>query len=105
MNPGPYRLHRGFFIGIVAFAVIMLLMGASMLLRHQEDAAVGLIGLGFLPIALAHWFAARGAKAGKTSGRTLSRIIATLWLFGFPVGTALGIYVWKKTGSDWQESG
>jgi len=49
-----------------------------------------------------YWYAAKGAQNGKSYGRILSRIIGTLWLLGFPIGTALGIYVWKQTGSKWR---
>ena len=40
-------------------------------------------------IGIAHWYAAKGAKDGKSYGVVISRIIGTLWLIGFPIGTAL----------------
>ncbi len=98
LNPQLYKLHRLFFIGIVAFAAIIALSGLSMLIRGVEGAGIGLVGIGFAPLAIAHWFAAQGAKKGTTYGVVLSRIIGSLWLIGFPVGTALGIYTWSKTG-------
>jgi hypothetical protein len=100
LNPGLYRLHRIFFIAIGAFAVIMLVMGGAMLFTHPKDAGVGLTGLIFLPIGALHWYAAAGARDGTASGKVISRIIGTLWLVGFPLGTFLGIYVWVKTSSD-----
>jgi hypothetical protein len=101
MNPSLYKLHRIFFIAFASFAAIMALIGISIVMRNGEDAAIGLIGIGLLPIAAIHWFASQGAKKGLPSGRLISRIIGTLWLVGFPIGTALGIYVWRQTGSKW----
>lgn len=105
LNSGLYRVHRLFYIAFAAFAAIMLLIGISALFRGGEDAGIGLVGLGLLPIGLAHWYAAKGARNGKTYGKVLSRIIGTLWLIGFPIGTALGIYVWSQTGTKWRGSG
>jgi hypothetical protein len=105
LNSGLYRVHRLFFIAFAAFSVIMLLIGILALFRGREDAGIGLVWLGFLPIGLAHWYAAEGARDGKTYGKVLSRIVGTLWLIGFPIGTALGIYVWSQTGTKWRGNG
>jgi hypothetical protein len=105
LNPGLYRLHRLFYIAFAAFAVIMLLIGLSAMFRGGEDAGIALMGLAFLPIGVAHWYAAKGAKEGKTYGLVISRIIGSLWLIGIPIGTALGIYVWYQTGAKWKQSG
>lgn len=104
LNSGLYRIHRIFFIAFGAFAIIMLLVGIPALLRGGEDAGVGFLGIGFLPIGVAHWYAANGARDGKSYGKVLSRIIGFLWLFGFPIGTALGIYVLYQTGAKWKAS-
>lgn len=104
-NAGLYRVHRVFYIAFAAFALIFALIGVLTLFRGGEEAGIGLIGLGLLPIGIAHWYAAKGAREGKTYGKVLSRIIGTLWLFGFPIGTALGIYVWSQTGKKWKSSG
>jgi len=102
LNPGLYRVHRIFYIAFAAFAAIMLLIGALMLVHQQADASIGLVGLGLLPFAVLHWYAANGVKNGKIYARIISRIIGTVWLLGFPIGTALGIYVWSQTGKKWQ---
>lgn len=101
-NSGLFRLHRIFYVAIGAFAVIMLLIGILELVRGGEDVGIGLMGLGFVPIGVLHWYAAKGAQNGRSYGRVISRIIGTIWLIGFPVGTALGIYVWSQTGSKWR---
>jgi Na+/proline symporter len=101
LNSGLYRLHRIFCIAFMSFAVIMAVIGVLGLLRHDPDAGIGFVGIGFLPFAILHWYAAEGARYGKRSGRIISRIIGTVWLVGFPIGTALGIYTWAQTGSKW----
>lgn len=100
LNPGLYKLHRLFFIAMVVFALLMAIIGLGSLIRGQEDAGIGLVGIGLAPLAAAHWFAARGARIGASYGRTISRIIGSFWLIGIPVGTALGIYAWSKTSDD-----
>lgn len=105
LNPGLYRLHRLFFIAMVIFAVLMAFIGISSLVRGQEGAGLGLVGIALAPIAAAHWFAAKGARLGAGYGRTISKIIGSFWLIGIPVGTALGIYAWSKTSDDnWVDS-
>ena len=77
-------------------------IGVSLLLRGLPDAAIGLVGMGVLPIGALHWFAARGAKLGQRSARNISRVFATLFLLGFPFLTLLGIYMFTQTGKKWQ---
>lgn len=104
LNSGLYRVHRIFWIAFAAFAIIMLMAGLSALFRGKEDVGLAIVGFGLLPIGVAHWYAAKGAREGKTYGKVLSRIFATLWLFGFPIFTVLGIYVWSQTGRKWRGS-
>ena len=101
MNLGLYKLHRIFFLVISGFAVTMALIGVLEAMHNGDHAGIGFVGIGVLPIAAIHWFAAKGAKNGLPSGRLISRIIGTIWLIGFPIGTVLGIYVWRQTGSNW----
>lgn len=101
LNPGLYYLHRVFFFGFSAFAAVMVLIGILSAFRG-EDAAIGLIGLLPLPIGIAHWYGAKGAKNGKSYGAIISRIFGAIWLLGFPIGTILGIYTWLKTGNKWK---
>jgi hypothetical protein len=100
LNPGLYKLHILFFSAMAIFAGLMALIGLSALIRGQEGAGIGLAGIGIAPVAVAHWYAAQGAKKGANYGKTISRIIGSVWLIGFPVGTALGIHAWSKTSYD-----
>lgn len=68
----------------------------------------GLVGPGLMfvfgigPVGLFHWYAAKGARAGARWGRNMSRVIGVFLLIGFPLGTALGIYILSQTGDKWQ---
>jgi hypothetical protein len=105
LNPGLYKLHRLFFVAMVIFAVLIAFIGLGALVRGQEGAGIGLVGVVLAPIATAHWFAAKGAQEGAGYGRTISRVIGSFWLLGIPVGTALGIYAWSKTSDNkWVEA-
>lgn len=107
LNSGLYGVHRIFYILFGALALYMLVTAVQTLISIGH-VAIGYLGMILLPVigvAVAHWYAARGARAGKTYGKVLSRIIGTIWLIGFPIGTALGIYVWVQTGSArWKDS-
>jgi hypothetical protein len=88
-------------LAFFVFAVLMLVVGLSNFLRgRQGEAGLTFIGVLLAPLGVAHWYAAKGARLGKSYGRIISRIIAFFWLFGFPVGTLLAVWVFKKTGTD-----
>jgi hypothetical protein len=44
-----------------------------------------------------HRIAGRGAAQNKPWARTLSRVIAVFLLLGFPIGTAIGLYILYNT--------
>jgi hypothetical protein len=106
MNTGLYKLHQIFFAAFAVLAALMVFGGIVAMIGGNEWAGAGLLGVAFLPFAVAHWYAAQGARDGAAYGRVLTRIIGTLWLFGFPIGTALGIFAWSKTvGKQWKSAG
>lgn len=97
LNADLYKVHRIFFFIFSAIAAIAALLGLS----DYDYGSIGLAVLMVMSPGMLHWFAAEGAKRGKPYGKIISRILGTLWLFGFPLGTALGVYVWFQTGSKW----
>jgi hypothetical protein len=106
LNPGLFRLHRVFYVALIAFGALMLVAGLANLLHagHQHEAGLAFVGVGLMPLGVAHWYAAKGARLGKSYGRIVSRIIAFFWLFGFPVGTFLAVWVFTKTANgSWQD--
>jgi hypothetical protein len=58
----------------------------------------------FAFFAAIHFVAAIGAYQGKKWGRLMSRVIGAFMLLGFPIGTAIGIYLLSCTESIWQPS-
>jgi hypothetical protein len=51
-----------------------------------------------LGIVVLHRVTANGAMLKKPWARTISRVIASFYLLGFPVGTAIGLYLLRNTG-------
>ena len=89
-----------FFVG---FGILMVVPG---LVRGDDRYGFGLVCIFCIgPIGLIHWYAAKGAQAGKRWGRNLSRVIGTFLLLGFPLWTAFGVYILSQTGNKkWQGS-
>lgn len=106
LNSSLFWIHRFFYVAVAAIIAIWLWISATALMHGQPllDDGWGFAGLAVLPFGALHWYAAKGARNGKSYGRFLSRVIGTIWLLGFPIGTALGIYVWKQTGSKWRSA-
>ena len=70
--------------------------------RGNDAVGLGLVFVGIgVPLGLFHWLAAKGAKTGTRWGRNMSRVFGVFALFGFPIGTILGIYVLGQTGAKW----
>jgi len=102
MNNGLYRIHHVLFLAYAAFIVIFALIGLLQFLPgYHESPAIAFVGLAVLPLAVIHYYAAKGAQAGKAWGRTLSRVIAAIMLLGFPVGTIIALYIFSQTGKKW----
>lgn len=103
MNKSLYKLHHLLFLG---YAIGGGLIGGLSLFSPQEDGLrLGLFILAVaIPLATFHFFAASGAKQGKAWGKNLSMIFAILIFIGFPVGTALSIYVFMKAGGNWESA-
>jgi hypothetical protein len=59
----------------------------------------------FVGLFLLHYLTARGAKESKPWARTSSMVISVLLLFGFPLGTLVGIYLLSNTWRSWEPSG
>lgn len=60
--------------------------------------------LGFLIcVSIVHFVISRGAKNGRLWARNSSFIVALIMLFGFPVGTIIGVYLLFNSGN-WRVS-
>jgi hypothetical protein len=104
LNAGLYRLHT-FFFYLFLFVAIAVLVSAVALSRRGvfTGLLIGLLAdLLIVGVAALHRYAARGARFGKHYGRAISFAFACLWLFGFPIGTILSIYVFTKISRSWE---
>jgi hypothetical protein len=102
LNRGLSRLHRVFvfFYGVIAIMCACIITVVFLEDIHSERVfeAYGWLAYAVV-LAVAHWYGARGASTGRTYGRVITRVLACLWLFGFPVGTIIAIYAFRKTGN------
>jgi hypothetical protein len=104
VNPKLDRIHS-----ILAFAYFFFAgVGALVIIRNffREEHEEIWFGLACLvvsgSIGLIHFYASKGARMGAPWGRTMSRVIGVLLLFGFPIGTAIGAFILTQCGSKWQ---
>lgn len=96
-------LIHGIYAGLLVFTTIVFGY-----LEYQQS-TISVMSLGFILLLLALMIylniqASLKVKQGNRGGRTLSRIMATLMLFSFPVGTVLGVIaLWKASARQWQQ--
>lgn len=96
-----FRAHRALswfyaLIGIVILAAVIL--GS----RGNTSVSIVLVPLFFAGLFSAHHLTARACREGKSGGRVASIVIACLMLFGFPIGTLIGIYLLANTWRPWK---
>lgn len=94
-------LLHGIYAGLIGFTTVLFLY-----LEYQQS-SISMLSLGvLLLLGLLMFFniqASIKVKQGNGSGRTLSRVMAILMLFSFPIGTVLGaIALWKSSARQWQ---
>jgi hypothetical protein len=108
LNPELYGVHRFFFwlysVVIIIWTIVDAVKAARSLTTSLSDWAIGaLVAANFVVwLVVGHWYAAKGARNGTTSGRILSCIYGTIWLCAFPIGTALAVYVFLQVGKKWR---
>lgn len=83
------RLHQVFFV-----LVLIAIVGITVTVDRPRIIILDVL---LLALAAAHWYAAKGARLGRSYGRTSSRIVGAFWLLGFPIGTVLAIFVFVNT--------
>lgn len=100
MNEKLYRFHK---ILAIAYGIGTALFVVPLAFSGDHTAPFFFLGIGGPP-ALIHAVAAAGAHRGMRWGRNLSRVVGVFLLFGFPLGTAMGIYILSKTSDKWQSA-
>jgi VIT1/CCC1 family predicted Fe2+/Mn2+ transporter len=95
-----FRVHRALaYVYAFAGSAVCLVMGVSGDL-HMATALPLVLVLAFV-FAL-HFLTARACKNDKPWGRKASIALSVLMLFGFPVGTLVGIYLLVNTWKPWE---
>ena len=96
-------------INIIAF-ILMLGIFLYSTLMQTEDAMLPLLSLYFAPSAIASLISAilfyittKGLLLQKQWARIITIILGVLMLFGFPVGTIIGIILIYGTTKGWPE--
>lgn len=86
------------------YAVLGIMMVAALGVSDAGFNAAGvLLVASIIGAAFAlHYFVAKGAMEKKRWAKNTSRGVAVLMLFGFPVGTLIGIYLLVNS-SNWTE--
>lgn len=93
------RVHRGLSWLYGAIAACMAI--PAFMARNAPDlGALYAVVVVFGALAVLHHFIGKGARQMKDGARVASLIIGLLMLFGFPVGTIIGIYL-LANARDW----
>lgn len=95
-----FRAHRAlaWFYALLGAAISAVVLSGFF---GKVGNSVVLIPIIFVIIFSMHYFTARACKTGKPGGRLASIVIACFMLFGFPVGTLIGIYLLANTWRTW----
>ncbi len=98
LNYDLFRIHHFLVFLYLVFAVV------GVFIVRSEGLAAWLMVLLFLLLAAVHWYAATRAKRGDETGRAVSTVIGCLLLLGFPIGTAVGIFILLQVGKKWESA-
>lgn len=94
------RAHRALSWVYGGLTAILLLLVFMMPTDTPSEPMIG--GIIFMGCIFAmHYFAAQGAFAKKEGARIASLAIGILMLFGFPLGTLVGIYLIYNASGSW----
>lgn len=96
-------LVHGIYAGLLSCALAIVWY-----LEYQQSAIpaleLALLSIAALVMIGLNALACIKVKKGANQGLILSRIMALLMLFSFPVGTVLGaIVLWKSTAKQWEK--
>jgi fatty acid desaturase len=95
------RAHRA--ISWLYAVIILMFLGVSLFTQVPPPSSFVFVGLFIGGLFAAHHFTAKGAFKKKTWARNASQVIAVLMLFGFPVGTFIGIYLLSNSWGGWED--
>ena len=95
-------LIHAIYAGLLVVSILFLVFSE---LNQQTIPVLSLvIGLGLVGV-LIYLNIQAFFKVKRGESRTLSRVMAVLMLFSFPIGTILGVIgLWKSSNSQWNQS-
>lgn len=102
-NQHVYWVHR---LMTLIYLAGFILLGFGILQKFDLDALMTflILVLVFGWMMYLHLIASVEAEKGSERGRHISRFIAVILLFLFPIGTILAMYLFYKTSSgEWQK--
>ena len=102
-NKEVYWIHR--MIALI-YSLGLIFLGFGILSKFDLDAVlvflVLLVLFGWMMYL--HFVASNESAQGSTRGRNISRFIAVILLFLFPIGTVIALYLfYKTTENEWQK--
>ncbi|RZG76068.1 hypothetical protein [Acinetobacter sp. WCHAc060025] len=102
-NKEVYWIHR--MIALI-YSLGLIFLGFSILRKFDLDAVlvflVLLVLFGWMMYL--HFVASNESAQGSMRGRNISKFIAVILLFLFPIGTVIALYLfYKTTENEWQK--
>ncbi|AXQ22132.1 hypothetical protein BEN71_08640 [Acinetobacter wuhouensis] len=102
-NKEVYWIHR--MIALI-YSLGLIFLGFGILSKFDLDAVlvflVLLVLFGWMMYL--HFVASNESAQGSTRGRNISKFIAVILLFLFPIGTVIALYLfYKTTENEWQK--
>lgn len=102
-NKEVYWIHR--MIALI-YSLGLIFLGFGILSKFDFDALlvffVLLVLFGWMMYL--HFVASNESAQGSTRGRNISKFIAVILLFLFPIGTVIALYLfYKTTENEWQK--
>lgn len=98
----------GFHLGLGLFylcALLFVTFFAFLEKASKADLISLVFYIVFMLIIILHFKAYFDVRRGRLLGRTISRILGTIILFGFPIGTFIGWMLWSYASDEhWQSS-
>lgn len=102
-NKEVYWIHR--MIALI-YSLGLIFLGFGILSKFDLDALLVFFVLMVLFgwMMYLHFVASNESAQGSTRGRNISKFIAVILLFLFPIGTVIALYLfYKTTENEWQK--
>lgn len=97
------KVARAHFALCLLYGLLTVLFAVVILNLNNGPSLAGMyvILAFFAGLSVLHYFTGKKAKERRAGARRVSMIIAVFMLFGFPLGTMIGIYLLTNTWKPW----